>query len=53
MLGSEVSLCIMTLLASYGTFARFIITKAVDNAPCREGTGWLESTTPNRKRSRT
>jgi NADH:ubiquinone oxidoreductase subunit F (NADH-binding) len=35
----------MTLLASYvilGTLLVFIITKAVDNAPCREGTGWLE-----------
>jgi NADH-quinone oxidoreductase subunit F len=45
MLGSEGSLYIMTLLASYailGILLVFIITKVWTMFPCREGTGWLE-----------
>jgi NADH-quinone oxidoreductase subunit F len=51
MLGSEVSLCIMTLLASYvilGTLLVLSSRKLWTMPPCREGTGWLEKYTESK-----
>jgi NADH-quinone oxidoreductase subunit F len=54
MLGSEVSLYNDTcIVRNTWNFARFYHHESCGQCLHVEGTGWLESTTPNRKRSRT